>query len=158
MNSLGPTRQGRCPFEWWKARPRSLDPNSPFYVLICSWMMKCIWPSVSIVTSANLTTRQRGENFSGSCWKKAIFHIFAEPEKMQIFFLLNPDQTWQQGAGGLHWEVDCKQEAKSATATSSVLSITGWPTKFFLVRIRVFQKKTFLKLSFALLTTHAIGL
>ena len=28
----------------------------------------------------------------------------------------------------------------------------------FRVGIRVFQKKTFLKLSFALLTTHAIGL
>ena len=48
---------------------------------------------------------------------------------MQIF-----DQMWQQGAGILHWEVDFKQEAKSATATSSALSITGWPTKFFLVR------------------------
>ena len=149
MNSLGPTRQGRCPFEWWKARPRSLDPNSPFYVLICSWMMKCIWPSVALysvncVTSANLATRQRGENFSGSCWKKGNISYFCWSWKMQIF-----DQMWQQGAGMLHWEVDFKQ--KSATATSSGLSITGWPTKFFrsartswitFVSLFSFQKKS----------------
>ena len=48
MNRLGPTRQGLCPFDCWKARPRSLDPNSPFNVLICSWMIEYIWPSVAL--------------------------------------------------------------------------------------------------------------
>ena len=48
---------------------------------------------------------------------------------MQNFFSAEPGSNM---TGRLHWEVDCKQEAKSATATSSALSISGWPTKFFL--------------------------
>ena len=90
-------------------------------------MIKCIRPSVALysfncVTFANLATRHQAEIFIGSCWKKAICQIFAEPEKMQIFFA-EPGSNMTAGGRGAALGSGCKQEAKSAT--SSALSITG---------------------------------
>ena len=58
MNRLGPAGQGLCPFDCWKARPRSLDPNSPFNVLICIWMIEYICPLVALYSGPQ----------QGICW------------------------------------------------------------------------------------------